>query len=229
VAILMSKKKSSSGETYNTNETANVQPDNSHISDFEKPLRADAKENKEQILQTAYKIFSEKGLSVPISEIAREAGVGVGTVYRHFQTKEALFNAINISYKQKLTEQAKSLINHAEPGKAFFDFFFRVMEECFTNRAVRDSFRIGTFRVRAATSGVLLDFQLACADLLTRAQQAKAVREDIDIMDLFVLMSGLLMVVDEHEGVSNRNKFNQLLSIVCDGLCYKETTCSPIF
>ena len=218
----MTKRKSSSGKTYNANETANEQSDNSRFSDSEKTLRADAKENREQILQTAYKIFAEKGLSVPISEIAREAGIGIGTVYRHFPTKEALFNAVNISYKQKLTEEAKSLINHADPGKAFFDFFFLIMEDGFTNRAVRDAFRIGTFHVRTATSGVLLDFQSACADLLTRAQQAKAVREDIDIMDLIALMSGLLMVVDEPEGIPNRSRFNQLLSIVCDGLRYKD-------
>lgn len=219
----MTKRKSSSGKTYNANETANVQSDNSRFSNSEKTLRADAKENKEQILQTAYKIFAEKGLSVPISEIAREAGVGVGTVYRHFPTKEALFNAVNISYKQKLTKEAKSLINHTDPGKAFFDFFYLIMEYGFTNRAVRDAFRIGTFRVRTATSGVLLDFQSACADLLSRAQQAKAVREDIDIMDLFALMSGLLVVVDEPEDFSNKSRFNLLLSVVCDGLRYKNT------
>jgi AcrR family transcriptional regulator len=219
----MLNKERSSGETYNAEETVNVQPNNFSFSDSEKPLRADAKQNREQILQAAHKIFAEKGLSVPISEIAREAGIGIGTVYRHFPTKEALFYAVNISYKQKFTDEAKSLINHTDPGKAFFDFFFCVMEECFTNRAVRDAFRIGTFRVRTATSGVLLDFQSAFADLLIRAQQAKAVREDIGIMDLIALMSGLLMVVDEPEDVSNKSKFNQLLSIVCDGLRYKNT------
>lgn len=219
----MTKRTSSSTKTFNANEVANVQPDNSSFSDSKKTLRADAKENREQILQTAYKIFAEKGLSVPISEIAREAGVGIGTVYRHFETKEALFNAVNISYKQKLTEEAKSLINHTDPGKAFYDFFFRVMEVGLTNKAVRDAFRIGTFRVRTATSGVLLDFQTACADLLSRAQQAKSVREDIDIMDLFSLMSGLLMAIEEPDSVSNGSSFNHLLSIVCDGLRYKNT------
>jgi len=219
----MTERKNPSSETYKAKEAANLQSEDSRLSDSEKTLRADAKENKEQILQAAYRIFAEKGLSVPISEIAREAGVGVGTVYRHFLTKEALFDAVNISYKQKLTEEAQSLINHTDPGKAFFDFFSLVMEYGFTNRAVRDAFRIGTFRVRTATSGVLLDFQLACADLLTRAQQAKVVREDIDIIDLFVLMSGLLVVVDEPEDVFNRGRFNQLRSIVCDGLRYKNT------
>lgn len=215
----MTKRTSSSDKSFHANETANEQSVNSRFSDSEKTLRADAKENREQILQTAYKIFAEKGLSVPISEIAREAGVGIGTVYRHFETKEELFHAVNISYKQKLTEEATALINHTNPGEAFFDFLFHIMEVCLTNRAVRDAFRIGTFRVRTATSGVLLNFQSACANLLTRAQQANAVRQDIDIMDLFSLMSGLLMVIDdEAEDASNRSRFNQLLSVVCDGL-----------
>ncbi len=213
----MAKKKSPSGETYSSNENSNEITNN---LDSEKALRADAKENKEQILQAARKIFAAKGLSVPISEIAHEAGIGIGTVYRHFPTKEVLFNAINIGYKQKFTEEARSLINSSDPGKAFLDFLFHVIEECFMNRALRDSFRIGTIRLRKATSGVWLDFQLACTVLLARAQQAKAVREDIDIVDLFVLMSSLLAVADEPEDDSNQSRFNQLLSVVIDGLRY---------
>lgn len=214
----MQKKERSSGENCKTEERANKQ---ANKIDSEKTLRADAKQNREQILHAAHKVFAEKGLSVPISDIAREAGIGIGTVYRHFPTKEALFNAVNNSYKQKFTEEAKSLINHTDPGEAFFNFFFQVMEECFTNRSVRDFFRLGTFQIRTATSGVWLEFQLACADLLTRAQQAKAVRGDIDILDLLVFMSGLIAVADEPEDVSNRSRFDHLLSIVFDGLRYK--------
>lgn len=84
-------------------------------------MQADAKQNREQILNAAYKIFSEKGTSIPISEIARQAGVGIGTVYRHFPNKEALFEAVNINYKQQLTKRAKSLINNIDPGEAFFN------------------------------------------------------------------------------------------------------------
>jgi Transcriptional regulator len=222
VAVLMQKKECPSDEKRSADETAHLRSGAARFSDSERTLRADAKENREQILQAAHKIFAEKGLAASISEIARQAGIGIGTVYRHFPTKEALFGAVNISYKQKLAEEAESLINQPDPGKAFFDFFFRVMDYGFTNRAVRDAFRIGTFRVRPATSGVLLDFQSACADLLVRAQQAKAVREDIDIIDLFGLMSGFLMVADEPEDISDKGRFNQMLSIICDGLRYKK-------
>ncbi|MFT8414309.1 MAG: TetR/AcrR family transcriptional regulator [Oenococcus oeni] len=216
----MAERKNYSDKIYGADKMANIQ---SHLPDSEKALRADAKENKEQILQAGHKIFAEKGLSVPISEIAREAGIGIGTVYRHFPTKEALFNAVNSSYKKKLTEEAQSLADHTDPGKTFFDFFSRVMEECFSNRALRDSFRIGTIHLQKATSGVWLDFQLACANLLTRAQEAKAVREDIEIVDLFVFMSGLLSIADEPGDIANESRFQHLLSVVCDGLRYKNT------
>src|ERR1700738_1340291 len=59
-----------------------------------KPLRADAARNRARVLETAYETFAAEGLSVPIDEIARRAGVGAGTVYRHFPTKEALFQAV---------------------------------------------------------------------------------------------------------------------------------------
>lgn len=213
----------SSSKPYNANETANVQPSDLRFSDSKKRLRADAKQNREQILRTAHKVFAEKGLAVPISEIASKAGIGIGTVYRHFPTKEVLFNEVIISYKQKLTNEAKSLTNHTDPGKAFFNFISLIMEDSFSNRAMRDAFRIGIFRVRTATSGLLLDFQVSLGDLLTRAQDAKAVREDIEVIDLITLMSALLMVVDENEDTHNRSRFNQLLSIVFDGLRYNET------
>jgi AcrR family transcriptional regulator len=217
----MLKKERSSGETCNGDETANVQSNNSRFSDSEKPMRADAKQNREQILQAAHKIFAEKGLSVPISEIAREAGSGIGTIYRHFPTKEALFEAVNMNYKQQLTAEAQSLINHPDPGKAFFDFFSRIMEEGFTNRALKDAFKSGTFNTRTENSGVIQDFQSACANLLTRAQQAKAVREDIEVRDLITLMFGLL-AIEQPKGALDSNRFNRLLSIVRDGLRYKE-------
>lgn len=214
----MTKKNNPSGETNKRSKNMNALTNN---HDSQKILRADAKENRDQILQAASKIFAEKGLSVPISEIAHEAGIGIGTVYRHFPNKEALFNAINHNYKQRFTEEARSLINHTDPGKAFFDFIFHVMEECFANKALRDSFKAGTICLRKATSGVWLDFQMASADILIRAQQEKAVREDVEILDLFILMSGLLATADEPDDASNLDRFHRLLSVVFDGLRYK--------
>ncbi|MBN7573403.1 MULTISPECIES: TetR/AcrR family transcriptional regulator [Clostridium] len=195
--------------------TENIpQPDDNNS----KSLRADAKQNREQILDAAYKIFSEKGTSIPISEIARQAGVGIGTVYRHFPNKEALFEAVNINYKQQLTKRAKSLINNIDPGEAFFNFFTHIIEDGFTNKALKDALNTGM-----TDFDVLQDFQSTFATLLTSAQQAKAVREDIDIKDLITLMMSLLFAIEQRKGDWDIERFNKLMSIVIDGLRYKDT------
>lgn len=213
-----------SKKEYSMNHTDNSPQSNEDtFADSSKSLRADAIQNREQILEAAQKIFAEKGLSIPIGEIARQAGVGIGTIYRNFPTKEALFEAVNISYKQRLTAKAKSLMNHADPGKAFFDFFSCILEEGFTNRALKDAFRSGAFNTHTANSGVFQEFQSAYANLLTRAQQAKAIREDIDMKDLSTLLFALLLALDQEEDVTDINRFHRLLSVAIEGLRYKDT------
>ncbi len=209
---------------HSPNKTTNIPHPNDHnFTNSSKSLRADAKQNREQILEAAHKIFAEKGLSIPIGEIAHQAGVGIGTIYRHFESKEALFEAVYISYKQQLTEDAKSLANNSDPGKAFFDFFSRIMEDGFNNKALKDALESLTF-TRTANAGVVQDFQSKFANLLTRAQQSKAVREDIGIKDLITLMIGLLLAIDERKGDLDICRFNRLISIVSDGLRYNDTT-----
>lgn len=125
---------------------------------------------------------------------------------------------MNISYKKQLTKEAKSLINNTDPGKAFFDFFIRIMEDGFTNKALKDALNTGM-----PDSDVLQDFQTAFATLLTQAQQAKAVREDIDIKDLITIMMGFLLAIEQHKGNLDITRFNRLISIVSDGLRYNNT------
>jgi AcrR family transcriptional regulator len=214
-----------SEKEYSLNQTANSpQPNEDSIANPSKTLRADAKQNREQILEVAHKVFSEKGLSVPISEIARQVGVGVGTIYRHFPTKEALFEAVNISYKQRLTEEAKSLMDHQDPGKAFFDLFSRILEHGFNNKAWKDAFKSATTNAGTSNTGVLEDFQSTYSKLLIRAQQAKAVRGDIDLRDLSTLLSSILLAIDQQGEAMDIDRFHRLLSITMDGLRYKDSS-----
>lgn len=217
----MQKKENSMNQT--TDSQQPKEPKEYNFVDHSKSLRADAKQNKKQILETAQKIFAEKGLSIPIGEIACQAGVGVGTIYRHFPTKEALFEAVNISYKQRLTAAAESLMNHADAGKAFFKFFSHILEEGFANRALKDAFRSGTFNTHMEDSGIFKDFHSAYTRLLIRAQKAKAVREDIDVQDLSTLLIGLLLAIDQQGDAPDIDRFHRLLSIAIDGLRYKDT------
>ena len=72
-----------------------------------RPLRADAARNRARVLEVAYETFAAEGLSVPIDEIARRAGVGAGTVYRHFPTKEDLFRAVVESRLRRVIDPAR--------------------------------------------------------------------------------------------------------------------------
>ena len=76
-----------------------------------RPLRADAARNRARVLEVAYETFAAEGLSVPIDEIARRAGVGAGTVYRHFPTKEDLFQAVVESRMQHIIDAGRALLD----------------------------------------------------------------------------------------------------------------------
>ena len=88
----------------------------------DRPLRADAARNRARVLEVAYDTFAAEGLSVPIDEIARRAGVGAGTVYRHFPAKEDLFRAVVEDRIQRIIDEGRSLLDTEKPGEALFAF-----------------------------------------------------------------------------------------------------------
>ncbi len=88
-------------------------------------MRADALKNRERILEAAETTFASLGLSVPIDVVAQRAGVGVGTLYRHFPTKEALFEAIVTTRLEDLLDETKTRCDASDPGDAFFVFLRR--------------------------------------------------------------------------------------------------------
>src|SRR5215467_9408423 len=85
-------------------------------------LRADAARNRTRVLEVAYDTFAADGLSVPIDEIARRAGVGAGTVYRHFPTKEALFQAVIADRMRRIIDDGYALLKSEHPGDALYAF-----------------------------------------------------------------------------------------------------------
>lgn len=178
---------------------------------MDKPvLRADARRNRAKVLAAAEEAFAVNGLAVPLDEIARLAGVGAGTVYRHFPSKEALFQAVVLERIDQFAREAHDLLTSDNPGEAFFDFFKRVVSQASRNRALCDALAETTglgFKVSAGT-----DFRSALRALLARAQSAGAVREDIDGGDLRALIAGCLAA--ERHSPENRH----LVRVVIDGL-----------
>ena len=85
----------------------------------ERPLRADAQRNRDKVLRAARDAFAASGYGVPLDEIAARAGVGPGTVYRHFPSKEELFEAVIAARVTDLIDDARRRAGDADPGRAF--------------------------------------------------------------------------------------------------------------
>jgi AcrR family transcriptional regulator len=162
------------------------------MSEGGRPLRADARRNRARILEVAVEAFASDGLSVPVQEIARRAGVGTGTVSRHFPTKESLFEAILLSWAGKLVDEAARLARSGDPGAAFFEFFSLVIAEGTANLGMAEALAGAGFDLEANARRGGLDVMGALNDLLARAQRAGAVRADVDAMDVKALITGCL-------------------------------------
>jgi AcrR family transcriptional regulator len=179
-----------------------------------RPQRADAQRNRARILEAAEVVFAAEGIEVPVDVIAERAGVGVGTMYRHFPTKEKLCEAILLDRLSALTVDAQALADAGDPAAAFFGFLEHIVEE---GAAKRD--------LLVAVTGAGLEFDLAAADvkdglrdavgvLLQRAQSVGAVRPDVTAA-MVVSLVGATCQASTRNGAAPAC---DLLGIVCDGL-----------
>jgi AcrR family transcriptional regulator len=179
-------------------------------------LRADAERNRQQVLEVAQAVFASEGLAVPIDEIARRAGLGVGTLYRHFATKEALYEAILVNRMQALLQEARAGAGAEDPAEAFFDIIGRFIEESVAKKYLIDALAAKGFEFAQALKATKLELRDALAALLKRAQRAKAVRRDVEIREVMALVMGASAAI-ERLGVDERGRA-RLHAMVCDGL-----------
>jgi AcrR family transcriptional regulator len=177
----------------------------------DRPLRADAQRNRDKVLRAAQDAFAASGYGVPLDEIAAMAGVGPGTVYRHFPSKEELFEAVVTARLGDLIAVARGLASDPDPGQAFFGFLGRFRQEAAAKRDLPDAIAI---------PGSLQDELHAALDvLLRRAQQAGAVRADVTTQDLTALLKGLLRTINDlPPGTGDQGRTDRLLTVVTDGL-----------
>lgn len=181
------------------------------------PLRADARRNRARVLDAAQQAFAEEGLSVPLDEIARRAGVGAGTVYRHFPTKEALFEAVVLGRVQDLVAYARALAETDDAGSAFFQLLTRLVDEAGVKKDLVDA--LASTEVDIA--GELGRSQIALRDavglLLERAQRAGAVRTDIGVDDVMVVLKATFLATQQYSGPVN-GRYHRAFAIVRHGL-----------
>lgn len=156
-------------------------------------MRADARRNREKVLKAAIDAFATEGMSVPVHEIARRAGVGTGTVSRHFPTKESLYDAIIEHRVERLVTRARALAAAEPPGGAFLSFVAHMVEEGTVDHGLADSLAGVGHDVAAAAERTGYDVGGALGELLAAAQAAGAVRPDVDVHDVKALIAGCLV------------------------------------
>lgn len=178
-----------------------------------KPLRADAARNRARVLDVAYETFAAEGLSVPIDEIARRAGVGAGTVYRHFPTKDALFQAVIEDQLQRLVDDGYGLLRSEGPGEALFTFLRSiVLQWGATNRGLVDA--LAGIGIDIASAPDAEDAFLAVLDeLLRAAQRAGSARPDIGVREVKSILVGCQAME-----AYNSELAGQVTEVVVDGL-----------
>src|SRR5689334_16582857 len=144
-----------------------------------RPLRADAARNRARLLEIAYQTFAAEGLSVPIDEIARRAGVGAGTVYRHFPTKEDLYRAVVEDRIQRIVDDGRALLTADPdgPGEALFKFLrSMVLDWGATDQGLVDALAGVGVDINTAAPEAEEAFLGLLGDLLRAAQKAGTVR-----------------------------------------------------
>jgi AcrR family transcriptional regulator len=163
-----------------------------------RPLRADARRNRARLLAAAEQVIAEHGVSAPIDDIAHAAGVGIGTVYRHFPTKQALFEAIVHAHFEPLIKRAQSLLDADDPGQAFFDFI-DTMVEVAGHKAIAQAIAESDPEVRKQQLQWRSQLTEGFSALLKRAQDAGTIRPDISYEDVRILTGGICMAHDRLE------------------------------
>ncbi|MFC7381534.1 TetR/AcrR family transcriptional regulator [Sphaerisporangium rhizosphaerae] len=154
--------------------------------------RADAQRNYERLLATAREVFAERGADAPLDEIARRAGIGNATMYRHFPTRSELLIAVYADEVAALCSQGESLLTDASPGDALFEWLGAFLAHVATKRDLALTIPDDQEGQRSELFDRWHTAMRAIASkLLARAQDAAAARADLDPSDLLTLAAGI--------------------------------------
>jgi AcrR family transcriptional regulator len=187
------------------------------VSAEARPLRADAQKNRLRILEAAEEVFAADGVTAPVDAVAERAGVGVGTVYRNFPTKEALFEAIVVMRIDELSQAIESVSEAEDPGEAFFDFLRLLAARAALKRDLVAALSTAGIDIKSQCAETYDRMHQAVERLLERAQRAGAVRKDIDASEAIGLVVGTCMAAEQAPGFTGSPP-ERMLEVIFDGM-----------
>jgi AcrR family transcriptional regulator len=180
-----------------------------------RPLRADAQRNRDRLLETAVRAFSQAGPDVTLDAIAKDAGVGIGTLYRHFPTREALVEATYRNELARLCDAAAELLETTPPDEALRTWMDRFVDYMTTKRGMADALHA----VIASGGNPFAESRdrlvAAITTLLKAGSTAGTVRADVDPGDVVASISGVTLTAGAPE---QRAQAGRMLDLLMDGL-----------
>lgn len=177
--------------------------------------RADSRRNRARLLEAANSVFGEKGAAASTEEVALRAGLGIGTLVRHFPTKQALLEAIVLARLERLVEAARTVLAESRPD-GFFALFGLFLAEAQDKRALGEAVAAAGEAFRTAHSAILDELWAIYSTLILRGQAAGLIRPGFDADDVRALLAGAhqaLLVVGDNPGRRQR-----LLDMLTDGV-----------
>ena len=177
------------------------------------PMRADARRSHERLLAAATEAFAENGADAPLEDIAKRAGVGIGTLYRHFPTRLDLQEAVYRNQVSAVCQRGAELADAPSPGDAFAGWLGALASYLVTKRGLASALIAAKGRDSEVISTCSQIMRSTADRLLQRAQQAGAVRTDLTVMDVMMLVHGVVVATERTPEQADR-----LLSLTFDGL-----------
>ena len=182
----------------------------------ERPLRRDAERNRQRILDAARVVFADRGLSASHDDIAAEAGVGVGTVYRRFPDKEQLIDALFEARIEEIADVVRAAADHPDPWEALVGLLTRLQELQSEDRGLKEIVLGGAGGPkRGAVARSLIEPLVV--QVLQRAKDADVVRSDIELTDLPLLQLAIGTIAESSRDVAP-DVWRRMMTVVLDGL-----------
>ncbi|WP_433256447.1 TetR/AcrR family transcriptional regulator [Streptosporangium sp. CA-135522] len=179
-------------------------------------MRADARRNRDRVLGAARTVFSEHGTDASLRDVARRAGVGIGTLYRHFPTREALLEALVGHGFDGLSAAAEELLTAESPGDALISWLRDLAAGTTTYHGLPASVMAAVHDEESWLHESCAAMRAGGARLLTRAQEAGAVRSDVTMEELLALVAGISWVSERIP--AQADLADRLLSLTMEGV-----------
>jgi AcrR family transcriptional regulator len=176
-------------------------------------MRADAQRSRAKLLAAATAAFMENGANAPLEDIARRAGVGIGTLYRHFPTRLDLQEAVYLGQVRAVCRQGEELAEWPSPGEAFADWTRALANYLVTKRGLASALVAADGSRAEVISTCTLQIKSTAERLLVRAKEAGDIRQDLDPAEVLMLIHGVIIATERAPEQADR-----MMSLVLDGM-----------